>query len=109
MQGLIPFYSHALKSELFAIIQSTYVTRRYVVDEKAKAEGHEVVRLPVEHCTLNPIELAWAQVKGHIKSNAHQFNLSECECLDWEGFDIVTPDWWAALVKHVQKQVEDHY
>ncbi len=55
----------------------------------AKAGRHEVVRLPEAHCTLNPIELAWAQVKGHIKSNAHLFNLSECERLAWEGFDIV--------------------
>ncbi len=68
----------------------------------AKTGGHEVVRLPVALCTLNPIELAWAQVKGHIKSNAHEFNLSECERLAWEGFDIVTPERWAALVRHVR-------
>ncbi len=88
----IPFYSNALKSELFAIIQSKRIVRRHIVDEMAKTEGHEVVRLPVGHCTLNPIELAWAQVKGHIKSNSHIFNLAECERLAWEGFDIVTPE-----------------
>ena len=39
--------------------------------------GHEVLHLPVVHCTLNPIELAWAQVKGHVKANTHEFNLTE--------------------------------
>ena len=31
--------------------------------------GHEVVRLPVAHCELNPIEMAWRQQNGHIKQN----------------------------------------
>ena len=51
----------------------------------ALAAGHEVVRLPVAHCTLNPIELAWAQVKGHIKANNRAFTLTEVERLAWEG------------------------
>ena len=68
-----------------------------------------MVRLPVAHCTLNPIELAWAQVKGHIKSNTKAFNLSEVEKLAWDGFAIVTADRWKKLVKHVREKVEDHY
>ena len=71
--------------------------------------GHEVVQLPVAHCTLNPIEMAWAQVKGHIKANTRQFTLTEVEQLAWEGFDQVTPDKWKALVERVQTEVEDHY
>ena len=31
--------------------------------------GHEVVRLPVAHCELNPIEMAWSQVKGYVKEH----------------------------------------
>ena len=68
-----------------------------------------VVRLPVAHCTLNPIELAWAQVKGHIKTNTHEFTLTGVEHLAWEGFEVATPDLWAKLVKHVRDKVEDHY
>jgi hypothetical protein len=75
----------------------------------ADAAGHEVVRLPVAHCTLNPIEMAWAQVKGYIKANNQKFNLREVERLAHEGFDIVTPELWASLVKHVREKVEDHY
>ena len=71
--------------------------------------GQEVLRLPVAHCTLNPIELAWAQVKGHIKAHTREFNLTEVERLVWEGFEVVTPERWASLVKHVREKVEDHY
>ena len=28
-----------------------------------EVKGHEVVHLPVAHCELNPIKLAWAYVK----------------------------------------------
>ena len=105
----IPYPPKALKSEIFSIIQRLNLTPRYVVDEMARAAGHEVVRLPVAHCTLHPIEMAWAQVKGHIKTNNRQFNLSEVECLAWEGFEVVTPERWASLIKHVRDKVEDHY
>ena len=63
---------------------------------------------PVSHCTLYPIELAWAQVKGHIKTNTKMFNLMEVEKLAWEGFSILTVDHWKKLIKHVQDKVEDH-
>ena len=72
-------------------------------------EGHKVVRLPVAHCTLNPIELAWAQVKGHIKLNTKKFNLNEVELLAWEGFATVTADHWKKPVMHVLEKVEDYY
>ena len=64
----IPFSYNDLKSELLMIIQQRHVTPKYIINKKA-AVGHEVVQFPMAHCTLNPIELAWAQVKGHIKSN----------------------------------------
>ena len=63
----IEFPECALKQALYAIIKSTNPTPKYAVDEMAKAAGHEVVRLPPYHCELNPIELAWSQVKQYIK------------------------------------------
>lgn len=55
------------------------------------------------------IEMAWAQVKGHIKENTCVFNLQEVERLVWEGFEVVTQERWADLVKHVRDKVEDQY
>ena len=79
---------------------------KYIVDEMARKAGHEV---PVAHCTLNPIELAWAQVKGHVKRNTSKFNLDEVKQLAQEGFEVVTKERWADLVKHVRDKMEDHY
>ena len=101
----ISYPPKALRSEIFSIIQGEGVTPHYVMDEMAHAAGHKV---PVPHCTLNPIELAWAQVKGHIKANTHEFNLAEVEHLAWDGFKVVTPKRWASLVRYVREKVEDH-
>lgn len=49
----------------------------YVVDEEAKKKQNKIVlRLPLYHCELNPIELAWLVVKGHVKANntTHKIN-----------------------------------
>ena len=101
----ISYPPKALKSEIFSIIQGLCLTPIYAVDEMARDAGHEVVRLPVAHCTLNPIEMAWAQVKGHIKTNTREFNLTEVKRLAQEGFEVVTSERWASLVKHVREKV----
>jgi hypothetical protein len=81
----------------------------YAVDEMAKAAGHEVVRLPPYHCELNPIEMAWAQVKGYIRSHNTLFTLTHVKQLVHTGFTQVGPENWEKLVKHVQDIVEDKF
>ena len=100
----IPYPPKALKSEIFSIKQGLNLTPRYVVDEMACAAGHEVVRLPVAHCTLNPIEMAWVQVKGHIKANNRAFMLTEAEHLAWKGFEVVTPECWGFFCQACERQ-----
>ena len=36
-------------------------------------------RLPVKHCSINPIELAWAGMKTYIRENNTYFRLSDVE------------------------------
>ena len=79
-----------------------------------------MVRLPVAHCELNPIEMAWSQVKGHVKDNNKKyediqvtgtinintfarFTLTEVKELVYEGFGKVTPEKWQSLVNHTEK------
>ena len=70
------FPEKALKCELYSLIVSSNPVTVYVIDEIAKAAGHEVVRLPPYHCELNPIEMAWAQVKGYIRVHNTKFTLT---------------------------------
>ena len=63
----IEYPESALKRELSQLIlASNPKPPKFVVDEMAKAAGHEVVRLPPYHCKLNPIDLAWSQVKHYV-------------------------------------------
>lgn len=57
-----------LKPELLAIVRFLKPTKKsYVIDNLAKDAGHTILRLPPYHCEFNPIELAWAMVKGYVK------------------------------------------
>ena len=75
----------------------------------AKAAEHEVVRLPAYDCELNPIEMAWLQVKHYGKTHNGKFTLDALERLVNEGFAQVTPERWNSLIKHTQEKVEDVY
>ena len=105
----ICFPECALKLELYNLIRSSNFKPKYAVDEMARAAGHEVVRLPPYHCELNPIELAWSQVKLHIKDNNRLFTLSAVKDLTLEGFQKVDSSLWKKLVEHVRREFEGKY
>ena len=97
----VPYPDRALKRDLYQIIKSFHTTPVYAVDELVKASDHVVLCLPPYYCELNPIELAWSQVKGYVKENNKKFTLTEVKRLVHEGFDIVTPEHLAKVVQHV--------
>ena len=47
------------KVELTQLAFSNLPSKRYKVDEAAKLFNVEILRLPIKHCLLNPMELAW--------------------------------------------------
>lgn len=47
------------KAELLNIAFTNLPPKKYKVDVVAKTFGVEIIRLPIKHCSLNPIELAW--------------------------------------------------
>ena len=47
-------------------------------------------------------------MKGHIKSNANVFKLTEAEQPSSNGFEVVTAEYWKILIKHERGKVEDH-
>ena len=75
-----------MKRKLYTLIKISSFTPKYAVDEMAKAAGHEVVRLPLYHCELNPIELAWSQVKRYIKENNQLFTSTAVKELTYRDF-----------------------
>ena len=81
----------------------------YVIDEIAKAAGHEVLHLPPYHCELNPIEMAWAHVKGYIRVHNTKFTLTHVKELTFAGFAHFGSEEWEKLVQHVQNKVEDKF
>ena len=103
----VEYPEHALKRELYAVIKASNVSPKYAVDEMAKATRHELVRLPPYHCELNPIELAWSQVKRFIKEKNMLFTLTAVKELTYKGFEQVVPAQWKKLIDHVQQYRTD--
>ena len=104
----IPYSDTDLKMDLMAKITAAQPTAVYLTDIEAQAQGHEVVRVPVAHCELNPIELAWANVKEYVRKHNQQFTMTEVEQLTPTGIGVTTPDLWKKYVEHCKK-VEDKY
>ena len=80
----------------------------YLTDEVAEQHGHTVLRLPVAHCELNPIELAWASVKGYVAKQNKDFKLKDVERLTPQGFEHTTTDMWRNFCRHVI-DIENRY
>jgi hypothetical protein len=75
--------------------------------KSANLHGHEVLRTPVRHCELNPIELIWAQVKGFVEENNTTFRLKDVKKLVYGGFGRITKEVWAKaedLVLKIEKE-----
>ena len=80
----------------------------YLTNEAATnyGHGHSVVRLPVAHCELNPIEKAW--VKGYVRKHNQSFTLTEVQQLTNDAFKAMPADTWRHYCRHVI-DVENNY
>ena len=67
-----------------------------------------MLRLPVAHCELDPIELAWASVKGYVAKHNKTFPMAETKQLTLDGFKHTTADMWRNFCKHVV-DIENEY
>ncbi|XP_042210282.1 uncharacterized protein LOC121858120 [Homarus americanus] len=98
------------KFELLSLVKSHKNKQVYEVDQIACDAGHEVLRLPLYHCQLNPIELIWAKVKTEVKkydSNTNQ-TLKGVEEITKSAIDRVTSQDWKKCICHT-RLVEDEY
>lgn len=102
----IHFESQMVKASLLEIVGKKKDFQKYVVDEMATEHGITLLRLPPYHCELNPIELIWAQVKGHVARNNRSYKMADITKLFQEGLNDVTAQKWSDCVAHVIKEEE---
>ncbi len=62
-----------------------------------------VLRLPIGHCELNPIELIWAQVKRKIAVENRKFTVKGVEELAKKAITEVTAGNWQKCIEKVIK------
>lgn len=77
---------------------------KYVIDETAKINGIEILRLPPYHCKLNPIELVWAQIKNYVAANNTTFKMTDVKKLFYEAIQLVDANRWKKCCDHVIKE-----
>ena len=58
--------------------------------------------LPVKHCILNPIELAWASMKAYVRDNNINFRLSDVRNLAQHWMVSVDTTTVAAYIQHIR-------
>jgi len=81
---------------------------KYIIDEYARDNNKLVLRLPPDHCELNPIELAWSSVKSYVRAHNNTYKLNDVLELLKKGVEHVTPEMWENFVEHVKK-VEEQF
>ena len=69
----ISFNLACTKAELLELAFNNLPAKKYLTDVAATEYQVEIVRLPIKHCILNPIELCWSQLKGYVRRNNTAF------------------------------------
>ena len=91
-QHNIPFSVTDTKKVIYKKIKQKKTPVVYKTDKIANLHGHEVLRTPVRHSELNPIELIWAQVKGFVAKNNTTFRLKDVKELVYAAFGKITKE-----------------
>ena len=97
------------KPELYEIVKANKIEPKYKGDELLRDSNHEVSRLPAYHCTLNPIELIWADMKNQVGLDNTSFKVPDVERLIHENFERIDANRWKNCVQHVISKVESRY
>ena len=80
----------------------------YRLEKIAYKYGHEIVRLPLYHCQLNPIELIWGIEKNYVASENKEHKLSEVEDLFRKKREEIDQETCKKCIEHV-KRIEEEF
>jgi len=76
-----------------------------IISNRQLGQGQRAHRTPTMvlpcHCEFNPIELAWAMVKGYVKQKNTTFKIDDVRQLLNTAIERVTPQNWRNFIKHV--------
>ena len=106
-QHNIPFSDTDTKTVLYDKIKQKKTPVVYKTDKIANLHGNELLRTPVRHCELNPIELM-LEVKCFVAKNNTTFRLKDVKELTYAAFGKNTKDVWTKAEEHVVK-IEKKY
>lgn len=95
------------KCQLLEAVKCNKSAPIYEIDEILKSHGHEVLRLPPYHCTLNPIEMIWGIMKQKVAEKNVNRNASDIKSLVEEAFSQIDADEWRKCCQHVLKIEND--
>ena len=106
----VTYSPNDIKKTLLEKVKENRPAPLYLTNEAATnyGHGHSVVRLPVAHCELNPIEMAWSWVKGYVRKHNKTFTLTEVQQLTNDAFKAMPADTWRHYCRHVI-DVENNY
>ncbi|XP_050028520.1 uncharacterized protein [Dermacentor andersoni] len=89
-----------VKAELMKLVENTNTGGdQYRVDCIAAASGRLVVHLPLYHWQLNPIKLAWGDVKSFVARENKAFKIQGVEPLACRGMQQVSTEKWTRYVQ----------
>ncbi|CAF4509343.1 unnamed protein product [Didymodactylos carnosus] len=94
------------KAELLEIAYKNLPLKEFMPDKAASKFGVQVVRIPVKHCVLNPIELVWSGLKNFVRSQNVRFSLTDVEQRANEWLSSLGPEHVAPYFEHVRKHEE---
>lgn len=101
----IPFEENFLKAELLELVKANkYRFFKYRIDQIFEEAGHNVLRLPPYHPTLNPIENIWGILKGRVGQRNVDFDVKTLTKITEEEFDKITKEEWRKTVAHAWKE-----
>lgn len=105
----IQFDAKMYKPELYALIKTKKETlKKFSIDKIFAEHNHAVLRLPPYHPDLNPIEMAWASIKGYVSSRNVTWNYDQVVNLVREKVEGMGANEWQKLCAKVMT-VEEEY
>jgi hypothetical protein len=100
----VPCEEGMRKFTLFSLVVKIRPKEKvYHTDTLFAAHGRTVIRLPPYMCDLNPIELAWRQIKDYVRSHntAGDMSLTRLQELVQVAIKGVTKEDWAGYCRCV--------